>query len=181
MAKNNDLHRESTTFNSQPKVPNFTFGKSWFLVDLYQINLFVTKYNSTIIVDSAIDNVILKRIRQDIHLPEIYTHINLLNTLVVSRQDEILNKIGTDPNLVWITLGTSTSGCVLCNNQEISKAIDGRLVGIAGASPFNYGYSGLKLFIWDHDYFQKTKEKPQPLAYFYGGLSLIEKNNESYV
>lgn len=181
MAKNNDLHRESTTLNLQPKIPNFNFGKSWFLVDLYQINLFVSKYNSTTIVDSAIENVILRSIRQDIHLPEIYTHINLLNTLIISRQDEVLDKMRTEPNLVWITLGTSTSGCVLCNNQEISKAIDGRLVGIAGASPFNYGYSGIKLFIWDDDYIQKTKKKPQPLAYFYGGLSLIEKNNRSFV
>jgi|GEM_PF-6208818 len=181
MAKNNDLHRESTSFNSQPKVPNFKFGKSWFLVDLYQINLFVAKYNSKIIVDYAIENVILKRIRQDFHLPEVYTHINLLNTIIISRQDEVLNKMRTDPNLVWITLGIATSGCVFCNNQEISNAIDGRLVGIAGASPFNYGYSGLKLYIWDHDYFQKTKKMPQPLAYFYGGLSLIEKNNGSFV
>lgn len=180
MAKNNDLHRESTTFNSQPKVPIFNFGKSWFLVDLHQINLCVAKYNSTIIVDSAIDNVILKKIRQDILLPEIYTQINLLNTLIISRQDEVLDKMRAEPNLVWITLGTSTSGCVLCNNQEISKAIDGRLVGIAGASPFNYGYSGIKLFIWDDDYIQKTKKKPQPLAYFYGGLSLIEENNRSF-
>jgi len=180
MAKKDDLHSEFTTSNLHPIVPQFNFGKSWFLVDLYQINLFVAKFNSTTIVDSAIENIILNRIRQEIHLPEIYTQINLLNKLITARQNEVLDKIKKDSNLVWITLGTSISGCSLCNNTDISKAVDGRLVGIAGASPFNYGYSGLKLFIWDHEYFQKTKKKPQPLAYFYGGLSLIKKNNGSF-
>lgn len=181
MAKKNDILGEPTKYRAKPKEQLFAFDKSWFLVDLYQINLFVAKLQSTTIVDSAIDNIVLASIKQNIHLPQISTQINLLKTLVILKQDEVITKLKIDLNLTWITLGTSISGCVLCKDQEISKTVDGRLVGIAGASAFNNGYSGLKLFIWDHDYFYKTKKMPQPLANFYGGLSLIEKNNWGFV
>lgn len=181
MANNGKLSRELTTLNTHYKKSPFIFGKSWFLVDLYQTSQVVTKYKSEIAIDSSIENIVLKKIRQDIHLPEIYSHTNVLESLNILSQDTLLNKLKSRPNLVWVTLATSISGCIFYSNENISKAIDGRLIGIVSASAFNCGYSGIKLYIWDHDYFQQTKKPPQPLSHFYGGLSLCNKNNWSLI
>ena len=151
---------------------NLSFGKSWFLVDLYQSVEFLKQYEVTLSIDSAVNSVILSTIRNNINLPEVYYHHELLGNLKIYHVEEFLEIIKDDPSIVWITLGTSISGCIFFNKPEVSKAIDGRIVGIAGANPFNGGYSGINLYKWDHLTYQNTGSPSRAIAKFYGGLSL---------
>jgi len=145
-------------------------GKTWFLEDLRScLNLVLGSSDCEVIVDYSITKVIIDTI-QRYHLnPEVQKHKDLLDRLTVLSKKDILDHLKQNPSAVWITLGSSISGCEF-QNEEISKAINGRFVGIAGASVFNGGYAGTSLYKWEHDPMKGNGSLKVKLVHCYGGL-----------
>lgn len=72
-------------------------------------------------------------------------------------------KCRTDPKSIGIFLGSSTVSPFWRNNGNKAGLREGQLIGVAGASVFNCGYAGIRIYHWLQD------EPRELVAHFYGG------------
>lgn len=148
-------------------------SKSFFLQDLQCcLDSVVARDEFQVVVDPSIKSTFIDRIIKSPLKPEVEIHRNLLDSIEITPVAKVLDQLKSNPSLIWVTLGSSISGVVF-RSEEISKAIDGRIVGIAATSVFNGGYAGVSFIKWNHALGEANLSKDAKLTHYINGISLL--------
>lgn len=147
----------------KPAAAGEQLGKTWFLADLARCEGYLAEQGLRAACDLSVDAIIVSRIIQSKHLPEIANHITVLQRVPMMSSAELSRVVHEHRDVVWVSAAAPPVQLPLLQEPARSVLTDGRLVGIARASPFNAGYAGLSLHAW------RGKEPGPPIVWFYGG------------
>lgn len=155
-------------------------GKSYFPDDFAACETYLWERNLVPVCDFSIQAIIINRILPQNNENDSPKLINVMSRIACRDAQSIANLVKRDRSYVWISCG-STLGLPLRDALARHSLVDGQVVGVAGASVFNCGYTGITLYEWNAAHMQRHGMPGRTLARFYGGEQpLVTASTEIY-
>ncbi len=136
--------------------------KTHFYKDYFALESWCAEKGCVPVCDMSVRAIVASLADRHPDDPAVAPYLDRAKGIRYFSSDEIQQKFSRDSSSLWLTCGSPLGLCMPRNVLESSAE---RWIGIVGASAFNYGYAGIRIYRW-----VKQELVPQNLRFFEGAL-----------